>query len=147
MITLWAKGQSRGRGCVDSFVDLALDSRLREPRFESCAAVWNFGEVVFLSIYIVPFHLAVWMSTWLYTVVGICTRSLRTLISVWLDASQGSWDGVWLNRSVRELKCKALWVILRIGYCAIKTITFFKVAYCYDGNRHDKRLGSRQNQV
>ena len=28
--------------------------------------------------------------------------------SIWLDASQGSRDGVWVNRSVREVKCKAI---------------------------------------
>ena len=27
--------------------------------------------------------------------------------SIWLDASQRSWDGVWLNMSAREVKCKS----------------------------------------
>ena len=40
--------------------------------------------------------------------------------SIWLNASQRSRDCVWVNRSVREVKCKPLWEILRIGYCAIK---------------------------
>ena len=39
--------------------------------------------------------------------------------SIWLEASQISRDGVWVNRSVREVKCKALWTVLRTGYCAI----------------------------
>ena len=39
--------------------------------------------------------------------------------SRWLDASQRSRDGVWVNRSVREVKCKTLWMVLRTGYCAI----------------------------
>ena len=39
--------------------------------------------------------------------------------SIWLDASQGSRDGVWVNRSVREVKCKVLWTVLRTGYCTI----------------------------
>ena len=39
--------------------------------------------------------------------------------SIWLDASQRSRDGIWVNRSVREVKCKALWAVLRTGYCVI----------------------------
>ena len=39
--------------------------------------------------------------------------------SIWLDASQRSRVGVWVNRSVREVKCKARWAVLRTGYCAI----------------------------
>ena len=40
----------------------ASDSRLRGPRFESCAAMWKLGQV--FSLYIAPVHLAVWMSTY-----------------------------------------------------------------------------------
>ena len=43
----------------------------------------------------------------------------RINCSIWLDASQRSRDGVWVNMTVREEKCKALWAILRTGYCAI----------------------------
>ena len=43
----------------------------------------------------------------------------RSHCSIWLDASQRSRDGVWVNRSVREVKCKALWTVLRTGYCTI----------------------------
>ena len=39
----------------------------------------------------------------------MCTDSLQALSAAWLDASQRSRDGVWLNMSVREksesLKC------------------------------------------
>ena len=37
----------------------------------------NLGQVI--SLYIVPVHSAVYMSTWLYTVVDMCTRNLRAL--------------------------------------------------------------------
>ena len=47
------------------------------------------------------------------------TNSFHALIAAWLDASQRSRDGVWLNRSAREVKWKALWAVLRTGYCAI----------------------------
>ena len=46
-------------------------------------------------------------------------QPLRINCSIWLDASQRSRDGVWVNRFVREVKCKALWTVLRTGYCAI----------------------------
>ena len=48
--------------------------------------------------------------------VDICISNIRALIAAWLDASQRSWDGVWLNRSAREVKCKVLWAILRTLY-------------------------------
>ena len=41
----------------------------------------------------------------------------RINCSIWLD-------GVWVNRSVREVKCKALWTVLKTGYCAIDEFTF-----------------------
>ena len=49
----------------------------------------------------------------------------RINCSIWLDASQISWDGVWLSTSTREVKCKVLWAILRIGYCYVRTYLYF----------------------
>ena len=46
---------------------------------------------------------------------GLCNTYL-------LDASQRSWDGVWLNMSVREVKCKVLWAVLRTGYCTFISV-------------------------
>ena len=43
----------------------------------------------------------------------------RINCSIWLDVSQRSVDGVCVNRSVREVKCKAPWTVLTTGYCAI----------------------------
>ena len=43
----------------------------------------------------------------------------RINCSIWLDASQRSRNGVWVNRSVREVKCKSNWTVLRTGYCAL----------------------------
>ena len=38
----------------------------------------------------------------------MCTCSLAYInYSIWLDASQRSWDGIWLNRSARDVKCKS----------------------------------------
>ena len=43
----------------------------------------------------------------------------RINCSIRLDVSQRSRDGVYVNRSVREVKCKALRTVLRIGYCVV----------------------------
>ena len=51
--------------------------------------------------------------------VYVYEQPTRINCSIWVDASQRSRDGVWVNRSVREVKCKALWTVLRTGYCAI----------------------------
>ena len=47
---------------------------------------------------------------YLAIVSGGCVYEQHSHIncSIWLDASQRSRDGVWVNRSVREVKCKAL---------------------------------------
>ena len=54
----------------------------------------------------------------------------RINCSIWLDASQRSRDGVWVNRSVWEVKCKALWTVLRTGRyirtCLYKTFSTLK---------------------
>ena len=55
---------------------------------------------------VAPVHTAIWMCTWLSTVVDMCMRSLHALIVACGWTSQRSWDGVWLNRSAREVMCK-----------------------------------------
>ena len=95
----------------------ASDSRLREPGFESCAAVlkpWAFFFTLHWSssLSCVNEYLAIDSGGYVYKQPS-CVNC-----SIWLDASKRSWDGVWLNRSVREVKCKALWTVLRSGYCA-----------------------------
>jgi len=50
-------------------------------------------------------------------VVDVYEQPTRINCCIWLDASQRSRDGVWVNRSVSEVKCKALWTVLRTGYC------------------------------
>ena len=44
--------------------------------------------------------------------------------SIRLDASQRRWDGVWVNRSVREVKCKALWASLRLDTVQYKNLPY-----------------------
>ena len=46
--------------------------------------------------------------------VYVCMNCLPTLIAAWLNACQRSRNGVWLNRSGREAKCKVLSAILMI---------------------------------
>ena len=94
------------------------DSRLREPGFESWLRRENLGQV--FSLYIAPVHSAE-LNEYLTIDSGgyVYEQPSRINCSIWLDASQRSRDGVWVNRSVREVKCKALWAVLRIGYCAI----------------------------
>ena len=95
----------------------ALNSRLREPRFESCAAVlkpWEFFSLHCSSSFsCINEYLAIDSGGYVYEQPS-CINC-----SIWPDASQRSWDGVWVNRCVREVKCKALWTVLRTGYCAI----------------------------
>ena len=92
----------------------ALSSRLREPRLESCIAVLTpWASFVTLhcsrSLSCINEYLAIDSGGYVYE------QPSRINCSIWLDASQRSRDGVWLNRSVREVKCKVLWTILRIG--------------------------------
>ena len=71
-------------------VATGLVSQLREPVFESCAAVSNLGQ--YCSLFIAPVHSAVYLAT-----DGgeyLCRNSLRALIAAWLDAFPGSRDGV-----------------------------------------------------
>ena len=56
----------------------ATDSRLREPGFESCTAMSNFGQVFSLCL----FHSAY-----------LCTNKLSAVIAAWLNAYQRSRDG------------------------------------------------------
>ena len=86
----------------------ALDSRLREPRFKSCAVVLKPWASFFTlhcssSLSCTNEYLAIDNGRYVYEQPSCinCT--------IWLDASQRSWDGVWVNRSVKEVKCKALW--------------------------------------
>ena len=78
------------------------DSRLRGPGFESYAAVLKPSLHKF-------FHSTLFQFTQLYKWVPGCRQwwyvyeqPSRINCSIWLDASQRSWDGVWLNRFVKE---------------------------------------------
>ena len=96
----------------------ASDSRLREPGFESWAALLKPWARLFLphcssSLSYINEYLASDCGGYVYE------QPSRINCSIWLDASQRRRDGVWVNRSVREVKCKAFWTILRTEYCAI----------------------------
>ena len=63
----------------------------------------------------------------------MCMSSLSHInCSIWLDASQRSWDSIWLNRSAGEVKCKTSlsnpkdWILRYI-----KTYLFIIKTYCY----------------
>ena len=65
---------------------------------------WSLGQVFSLhcsnSLSCINKYLAIDSGGYVWT-------SMRINCSIWLDASQGSWDGVWLNRSARKVKCKS----------------------------------------
>ena len=97
----------------------ALDSRLREPRFESCAAVLKSWASFFTlhcssSLSCINEYLAIDSGGYVHK------QSSCINCNIWLDVSQRSRDGVWVNRSVRGVKCKALWTVLHyIKTCLI----------------------------
>ena len=67
-------------------------------------------------------------------------QSSRINCSIWLDASQRSQGGVWVNRSVREVKCKGLWTVMRTRYCAISEFTFIYLSRTIQFNSASNRL-------
>ena len=96
----------------------ASDSRLREPGCESYAAgLKHWASVITLhwscSHSCINEYLAIVIGGYVYE------QPSRINWSIWLDASQRSWYGVWVNRSASEVKCKALWTVLMTGYCVI----------------------------
>ena len=81
------------------------------PGFESCAAVLKPWARFFTlhcssSLSCINEYLAIGSGGYVYEQPSRINGNLR------LDAYQRIWDGVWLYRSVREVKCKT-------GYCAI----------------------------
>ena len=87
----------------------ASDYRLREPGFESCAAVLKPWASFFTlhcssSLSCINEYLAIDSGAIGY----VYEQPLRINCSIWLDASQRSRDGVCVNTSIREVKCKAL---------------------------------------
>ena len=99
----------------------APDFRLREPGFESCAAVLKPGASFFTlqcssSLSCLNEYLTIDSGGYVYK------QPSHINCSIWLDASQGSRDGVWVNRSVREVKCKALYMYIYV-YIYIYTYT------------------------
>ena len=109
------------------------DSRLREPEFESCAAMLNPWASLFTlhcssSLSCIHEYLAMYSGGYVYE------QPSRINCSIWLDASQRSRDGIWVNRSVREVKCKALWTVLRTGYWIYINLPFLHTC-CYHTRR------------
>ena len=83
----------------------ASDCRLREPGFESCAAVLKPWASLFTlhcssSLSCINDYRTINSGGYVYE------RSSRINCSIWLDVSQRSQNGVWVNRSVREVECK-----------------------------------------
>ena len=91
---------------------------LRTLDYESCAAVLIPWASVFTihcssSLSYINEYLAIDSGGYVYK-PSSCIN-----YSIWLDASQRGRDGVWANWSVREVKCKSLWTVLRTAYWAI----------------------------
>ena len=78
--------------CRAQWLSRASDYRLREPGFESCAAVLK----PWARVSTLHYSSSLSFINEYLTVVDMCTNSLRALIhcSIWLDASQRSRDGV-----------------------------------------------------
>ena len=117
----------------------ASDSRLQEPRFKSCAAVLKPWACFFTlhwssSLCCINEYLAVDSGGY------VCEQPSRIKCSIWLDASQRSRDGVWVNRSVREVKCKTLWMVLRTGY--IRPLPFISIMWTF---QRMHKLSNRDN--
>ena len=102
----------------------ASDYRLREPGFESCAAVLKPWASFFTlhcssSLSCIHEYLAIDTGGYVYE------QPSRINYSIWLDRcfpEKPNLNCVWANRSawsIREVKCKALWTVLMTGYCAI----------------------------
>ena len=93
----------------------ASDSRLRGLGFEFRAVVLK-PWASFFSLHCssspscINEYLAIDSGGFVYEQPSRCN------CSIWLDACQTSSDGIWLNRSVREVSVKALWAVLRTGY-------------------------------
>ena len=84
----------------------ASDSRLRGLGFESCSAVLKPWADIFTlhcssSLRCINEYLAIDSCGYVHA------QPSRINCSIWLDASQRSWDGVWLNRSAGEVKWKS----------------------------------------
>ena len=85
----------------------ASDSRLREPGFESGAAMLKLWASFFSlhcssSLSSINEYLSIESGGYVYE------QPSRINCSLWLDASKKSRNGLRVNRSVREVKCKAL---------------------------------------
>ena len=99
----------------------ALDSRLREPGFKSCAAVLKLRASFFplhcsSSLSCINECMAIDSGGYVYEQPS-CINC-----SIWLDASLRSWDGVWLNRSARELQYNtAIWYPFRLPVCGLNS--------------------------
>ena len=84
----------------------APDSRIREPGFESCVAMLKHWTSFFTlhcsgSLGCINECLGIDSGGYVYEQPS-CINC-----SIWLDASQRSQDGVWVNMSVKEVKCKS----------------------------------------
>ena len=113
------------------------DSRLREPRFKFCAAVLKPWAIVFTlhcfsSLSYINEYMAIDSGGY------VDEQPSRITCGIWLDASQRSWDGVWLNRSVREVKCKSNlrspedWILRYIRTYLFLLVAVLPVSYLFD---------------
>ena len=102
--TTASQGTSKTTRCRAQWLrGRASDSRLRKPGFESCAAVLKPWASFFTlhcssSLSCINKYLAIDSGGYVYE------QLMRIHCSIWLDASQRSQDGVWVNRSVRVVK-------------------------------------------
>ena len=86
----------------------ASDSRLWDPGFESFAVALTVFFTLYCSISLSCINEYLVIDSGVY----VYEQPSRINYSIWLDASQRSRGGVWLKRSAREVKCKALWTVL-----------------------------------
>ena len=107
----------------------ASDSQLREPRFESCAAMLKPRASFFTlhcssALSCINEYLAIDSDGYVYK------QPLRINYGIWLDASQRSWDGVWFNRLAWEVKDPILRYIRTYLYTLLCPPPIGTMCYC-----------------
>ena len=94
----------------------ALNSSLREPGFKYCTAMSNLGQVH--SLYIEwTVHSVVWINIWLQIVVNV------SFINYSMAECFPAKSVCLIEQVCQGVKCKALWSVLRTGYCAVYVLT------------------------
>ena len=100
----------------------------------------NFGQ--FKSLYVATVQSAVLMSKYLTIDIGgyLCASKL---IAAWLNSSQRSWAGVWLNRFAREM----FWAALKTITGRFIFVVIFHVASLMPNKESDPNCNDKKRHI